>query len=127
MRRVLLGVAIVLAVGCKGPESPGREKSMFPDLPAPEGFTYEEGYGHISAAFRTYTQTYQGQRRLDETANWYKQVFPAPPHQWSLKAETPGDPATLTFVKKAEQVVVTLASDSKAGVKIVVKIDKKGE
>ena len=124
MKRALTGFLVVLVAGCGSPPAaPGREKAIFPDLPAPEGFSYEDGYGHVETAFRTYTQTYLGQRRLDDTVKWYKAAFPA--SQWSLVSETPGDPTTLTFVKKAEQAVVTVAGDAKAGLKIVVKVDKK--
>ena len=125
MKRALIGLAAVLIAGCTYPPSPGREKAMFPDLPSPEGFSYDEGYGHVATAFRTYTQTYTGQRKLEDTAAWYKGAFPA--HQWSFSGETAGDPMTLIFVKKAEQAVVTLATDSSAGLKIVVKVDKKSE
>ena len=122
MRVAFIAVALSLVAACADPPPPVKLKAIFPDLPAPEGVTYAEGYGLEEQAFRTYTQKYEIQRRLDDTVKWYKDAFKV--HAWGLKGESPG---TLTFTKKEERVIVTLVEDPKAGLKIEVKVSKKDD
>ncbi len=121
--RVAISIVLSLfVVGCEGGASPGKEKESFTDAPSPEGFTYVKGYGHRTSAFRTYTQEFEGQRRLDDTVNWYKEAWKV--HDWTLAKEGAGDPAILTFVKKEEKAVVSVSSAG-AGLKIKVEFSKK--
>ena len=107
----LIAAAFALAFsGCAttNPKSPGEEKAIFDDLPPAEGMKYMEGYGHRSqsGSIREYTQLYQGSRRVDDIRRFYEQALPV--HHWELKGAEGQNPATLTFVKKAERVTVRL-------------------
>ena len=122
MRVVFIAVALSFVAACADPPPPGKPKAIFTDLPAPEGVVYAEGYGLEEQAFRTYTQKYELQRRLDDTVKWYKENFKV--HGWVLKGESPGN---LTFTKKEEKVMVALVEDARAGLKIDVRVSKKDD
>jgi hypothetical protein len=122
MRVVFVAIALSFVAACVDPAPPGKSKAVFTDLPAPEGCTYVEGFGLEEQAFRTYTQKYEISRRLDDMTKWYKDAFKV--HGWVLKGESPGN---LAFTKKEEKVVVALAEDPRAGLKIEVKVSKKDD
>ena len=128
MRNVIAFALSLFVAGCSNPPPPGTEKEIFPDAPSPQGFTYVAGYGHKAAAFRTYTQSYEGERRLDDTVKWYKEAWKA--NGWQLKSDSGGDPDVLTFINgnpgRDEKAVVTVASAAK-GLKIDVKFNKKDD
>ncbi len=124
MRTAVAFALSLFVAGCANPEPPGLQDKVWDDAPAPLGFTYVKGYGHKADAFRTYTQTYEGERRLDDTVKWYKDAWKA--HAWELKSASGGDPDVLTFIKKEEKAIVTVASAAK-GLKIEVKFSKKDD
>ena len=109
--RKISAVALACALaGCAttNPNSPGMEREVFTDLPAAPGMTYESGFGNQtpSGRLRDYRQAYTGSRRLEDVKRFYQEAFPK--HFWTLVAAEGSDPATLTFEKRAEKVIVKL-------------------
>jgi len=122
MKQAAVVVLALSLAGCASPDSPGQENAMFPDLPAPQGFVYVRGYGHVQAAFRNYIQTYSGKDRVDNLVDWYKKAFAA--HDWSVASETNTGHASITFVKKAEQATVIIETKGD-GLEITVRTGKR--
>lgn len=125
MSRLTLALAVLSLAACSAPpDSPGLANKVWEDLPAPEGLTYE-GYGHQTADFRSYTQVYRGQRRLDDVAAWFRQAWPA--HGWTIQRESDGPPKSIDFTKGVEHAMVAFEDRGRDGLEVTVKIGKKGE
>lgn len=119
--------AAILLPACGGPpkeRAPGPKKAILPDVPAPEGLSYDEGYGYATegVGIRNYTQKYSGNRRVEDLAAFYEKTLPV--HGWTLKGKDGADPLTLVFEKNAEACTVTIASTAQNAT-ITVKVDAK--
>lgn len=123
---MLLATAF-LVPACSGTPKeppPGQVKANLTDVPAPEGLSYDEGYGHAAegVGIRNYTQKYSGSRRVEDLVAFYEKVLPV--HGWTPKSKDGTDPVKLVFEKRAEACTVEISSTAQTTT-VNVKLDAK--
>lgn len=133
MKSWRIAALVLLALpGCKEPKvvqppPPMTVGAVHEDLPPPEGFTYVENHGNTNPTgdFRVWTQVLRGNRRVEQTVRFYKEIFPR--HRWTPEKEEGNlkTEARLSFIKGSERCRIEIRDESPSSVLIRIKVDRK--
>lgn len=110
MRKALV-LLLALAACSKSEKDTGVTKDpVYPDVPAHSGMTYVEGKGTGGKGFRSATQTYRGEAKVEDVLAFYRKAMPE--NGWVARPESGADAVTLTFVKENEKCEIRVSTDS---------------